>query len=115
MDRWNLMFIRAYAPSIAFSAAAMFLLWLLPGKTDNPFLAVFADIFRWLPLLAMGISVVLAIWTTVRLWQWQQGNAISCECGGLLGRERPGIRGRTDYRKCLACGRNSSSRHYQYH
>lgn len=113
MDRWNLMFIRAYAPSMAFMAAATLLLWLLPKSTDSPFLAIFTDIFRWLPLTTLAIGSISALWATFRLWQWQQGHSLTCGCGGLLGRERAGIRGRTDYRKCLACGQNWSSRHYE--
>ena len=113
MDRWNWMLVRAYAPSMALTLAAMLLVWLLPKNTDNPFLAVFSDIFRWLPLITLAMGLVLTLWTTFRLWRWQQGDALTCECGGLLGRERPGIRGRTDYRKCLACGQNWSSRHYE--
>lgn len=112
MDRWNLMFIRTYAPSVALAMGALLLMWLLPDDTNNPFLKVFSDIFLWVPLIVLTVSAVSAVWATFRLRQWEQGDALACDCGGLLGRERPGIRGRSDYRKCLACGRNCASRNY---
>ncbi len=87
------------------------LLLLLPlGMIrESTLLAGIYAVARWGPALAIAASVILGFVATVRLWRWDQGRApLVCECGGLLGRERPGRFGA--YRKCLACSRNVNER-----
>lgn len=66
---------------------------------------------RWAPAMEIVTSVILGLIATVRLWRWDHGHSqLVCECGGLLGRERPGRFGA--YRKCLACNRNVNEEYY---
>lgn len=113
MDRWGRMCVRAFVPTALLFAATLVSTWPLNALRDNPFTAGLFDLVRWIPLLGFATTVSLASWTTYRLWQWEQGNALTCDCGGLLGRERSGVRGRGDYRRCLACGRCVNHRFYE--
>lgn len=71
---------------------------------ETPLLAGIYAVASWAPALAIAASVILGLIATVRLWRWDQGRSrLVCDCGGLLGRERPGRIGA--YRKCLACSR----------
>jgi len=111
MDRWTWMMVRMYAPALG--ALALGLLLMLPLGTlqESPVLAGVYAMVRWLPALAIAVSVTVALVATLRLWRWDQGRSVLvCECGGLLGRERPGRFGA--YRKCLACNRNVNERYY---
>lgn len=111
MDRWTWMMVRMYAPALAAFALGLLLTLPLGMLRESPVLAGVYAMVRWLPALAIAVSVTLALGATLRLWHWDQGrSALVCECGGLLGRERPGRFGA--YRKCLACNRNVNERYY---
>jgi len=111
MDRWTWMMVRMYAPSLGALALGLLLMLPLGMLRQSPMLAGVYAMARWLPTLAIAVSVTLALVATLRLWRWDQGrSALVCECGGLLGRERPGRFGA--YRKCLACNRNVNERYY---
>jgi hypothetical protein len=113
MDRWTWMALKVYAPSIGMGLLALVLMLMTPDQPNNPLVAPFAQIFQWASLAAMLAALGLGAIAAYSLWRWERGEALICDCGGLLGRERDGVRGRTDYRKCLACGKNVSSRYYE--
>lgn len=107
MDRWAWMMVRIYAPALG--ALALLLMLPLGMLRESPMLAGVYAMARWLPALAIAVSVIFGLIATVRLWRWDQGSSpLVCECGGLLGRARDGRYGR--YRKCQACSRNVSFR-----
>jgi len=112
MDRWTVMALKIFMPSICFGLLALLLVFMAPDQTINPLIRPFAEMYLWLSLGAMLAALGFGIFSAYSLWRWQRGEALMCNCGGLLGRERPGIRGRTDYRTCLACGRHVSSKDY---
>jgi hypothetical protein len=112
MDRWTFMVFRAYGPCIGLGVLSAVFTLLGPEPSDGPFANPFATMFAWASFGAALASLGAGIFAAYSLWRWQRGLALACHCGGLLGRERPGIRGRTDYRQCLACGKNVSSNHY---
>ncbi len=111
MDRWTWMMVRMYAPALGALALGLLLMLPLGMLRESPVLAGVYAMARWLPALAIAVSVTLALVATLKLWRWDQGrSALVCECGGLLGRERDGRYGL--YRKCLACRRNVNERYY---
>jgi len=111
MDRWTWMMVRMYMPALGALALGLLLMLPLGVLRESPFLAGVYAMARWLPALAIALSVALALVAALRLWRWDQGRSASvCECGGLLGRERLG--GFGAYRKCLACNRNVNERYY---
>ena len=112
MDRWTVMSIRIFAPAAVVALAALLASILIARLGSHPLLALAAEKLEWIPFGALLLAAVLACAGMYRLWRWQQGFALICDCGGLLGRERLGVRGRGDYRKCLACGRNINHSHY---
>lgn len=112
MDRWTWMALKAYVPAMTALAGAVASMWVISGWKDNLYLAGMVGVASWVPIVGFAVAVGLGSWTTYRLWRWERGEALVCDCGGLLGRERPGVRDRGDYRRCLACGRNMNHRHY---
>lgn len=113
MDRWTWMTLRLYAPAAAVAAVTMLIRVPLSGLVGGLFGPAFQPFLHWGTLAGAAMTFVLLAIASIRLWSWTDGHGLLCECGGLLGRERPGIRGRTDYRRCLACDRAISSRHYE--
>lgn len=111
MDRWTLMVMRAYLPA-AYGFAICFGLLFLAFHFRDAGLGELAAPAAQLSAFALACAGALALWATGRLWRAHYGKGRLCDCGGLLGRERPGVRGQTDYRRCLACGRAVSSRFY---
>jgi hypothetical protein len=105
------MLVKAYAPSALLLVVAI-LSDLIIGQLDaHPILAGVKQIVGWLPAAAFAGSMIHWGTTTFRLSQWQEDTSPGCMvCGGLLGRERDGRWGA--YRKCLACGKNNSQKHY---
>src|SRR4249919_329862 len=106
MDRWGWMALRAYVPAGIALVVGVVSAWMVSGLQANPLLAGMSAPLQWVSPSAFLAAVGLSLLATYRLLQWERGNALTCDCGGLLGRERAGIRGRGDYRRCLACGRN---------
>jgi hypothetical protein len=113
MDRWTWMALRLYAPAAAGAVVTVLALIPLSGLADGPLGLAFQPVLRLGTLAGAVATMALFAIASIRLLRWIDGEGLLCECGGLLGRERPGIRGRTDYRRCLACNRAVSSRHYE--
>ncbi|GAB3097185.1 hypothetical protein [Lysobacter terrae] len=112
MDRWGWMALRAYVPTGFALIVGLVSAWAVSGLPADSVIAGMLAPLQWVSPIAFLAAVGLSLLATYRLLQWERGNAITCDCGGLLGRERPGIKGRGDYRKCLACGRFVNHRHY---
>ncbi len=109
MDRWTWMMARMYAPAVGALVSGLLLMLPLGMIRESQLLAGIYAVARWTPALAIAASVILGLIATVRLWRWDHGrNQLVCDCGGLLGRERPGRFGA--YRKCLACNRKVNER-----
>lgn len=109
MDRWTWMFARMYSPAIGALVIGLLLMLPVGMIRESELLAGVHAMARWVPPLAILASLILGLIATVRLWRWDQGRSLLvCECGGLLGRERPGRFGA--YRKCLACNRKVNER-----
>jgi hypothetical protein len=115
VNRWDWMAVRAYLPAVGALLAAAISTWALSGWHDSPLLAGIAQVARWVPLVALGATVALVVAPTYRLLRWRRGEGPHCpSCGGPLGHERDGYRGRSgSYRKCYACGDNVNHRHYK--
>lgn len=113
MERWTWMALRAYSPSFAALALAFALTWIASGWQDHPLLSPLTSVLGAVPLGLLVAAIGLGAYTSYRLWRWEQGQGFICECGGMLGRERPGIRDWGRYRRCFACGRNVNHRHYE--
>ena len=111
MDRWDWMAVRAYAPAAFALTLGLALTWVIAGWQDNPYLASLVGMARWAPLAALTVGLGHGSWTTFRIWRAENGEGLLCECGGLLGQERAGKYG--PYRRCLACRRYISQRHYE--
>lgn len=112
MDRWTWMVWNALLPSIAVLVFAFASIWPIAALQDHPMTAGYFLIARWIPLVLFLVGVVMTAMVVWRLRAWERGEGMLCSCGGLLGREREGIRGRGRYRKCLACGSNRNHREY---
>lgn len=112
MDRWGWMALRAYVPAAFALVAGLVSAWVVSHLPAGSLIAGMLAPLRWVAPIAFLAAVGLSLLATYRLLQWERGSAPTCHCGGLLGRERPGIRGRGDYRRCLACGRAVNQRHY---
>lgn len=111
MDLWTWMMARMYAPAMGALALGLLLMLPLGMIRESQLLSGVYAVARLAPALAIVASVIFGLVATVRLWRWDQGRSLLvCECGGLLGRERPGRFGA--YRKCLACNRNVNEKHY---
>lgn len=113
MDRWTWMAMRLYAPAAATAVVTALARIMLSGLAVGPFGLSFQPVLRWGTLAGAIVTLGLLAIASFRLWRWTDGQGRLCDCGGVLGRERPGIRGRTDYRRCLACDRAVSSRYYE--
>lgn len=63
----------------------------------------------WFSLLVMTLALLVFIWQTYRLWQFENGKIDNCchVCGGIVS-EKHGRWGA--YYKCLACSNNRSIR-----
>ena len=111
MDRWTLMAVRMYLPAAAVLLLSLALTFPVASMQGHAILGGIARIAWWGTGAGMVLGAVMAVFATFRLWRWERGNdPVTCDCGGLLGRERGGRYGL--YRKCLACGRNVNERHY---
>ncbi len=111
MDRWKWMMARMYAPALGALALGLLLMLPLGMIRESQLLSEIYAVARLAPALAIVASVIFGLIATVRLWRCDQGSSpLVCECGGLLGRERPGLFGA--YRKCLACSRNVNEKYY---
>ena len=112
MDRWTWMTLRLYTPAAAVAVVTMLASVPLSRLAEGPLGLAFQPLLRWGTIAGAVATLSLLAVASIRMWRWTNGEGLLCDCGGLLGRERPGIRGRTDYRRCLACDRAVSSRYY---
>jgi hypothetical protein len=111
VDKFERMGIRVLMPGAFWMLASLAAIWLLSGLRMSPYTAVLWDNLRWTPIAMLGWGLLLVGHAVYRLWRWQRGEGLFCDCGGLLGREIDGRHG--PYRRCLACGRNLNQRHYR--
>lgn len=113
MGRENWVVIRAYLPAALWIAMALLAIGVLSGMRDIPYASTLITTLRWVPAGMLAWAVILAGGATYRLWQWERGIGPSCNhCASPLGHERPGVRGRGVYRRCLGCGINVNHKHY---
>jgi hypothetical protein len=114
MDRWDWMYVRAYAPAVGALVIAVIGAKVAATLQGHPLLVGLADTAKWIPVGALAVAALLTTWTTYRIWQAHNGRGLLCECGGLLGREQPGRADRGGpFRRCLACTRRINHRHYE--
>ncbi|WP_225765259.1 hypothetical protein [Stenotrophomonas sp. Marseille-Q4652] len=111
MDRFEWMGVKAIMPGALCMLASLAAIWLLSGLQGSPYTAGLWDTLRWVPAAVFGVGLLLTAHAMYRLWRWQRGEGLLCDCGGLLGHEIDGRYGL--YRRCLACGRNVNERHYR--
>lgn len=73
---------------------------------------ILASLHSLVTYVALGLFASGVLWMAVelfRVWQWEVGKDSVCpRCGGMLGFVHQGIRGRSDYRKCMGCWGNHS-------
>jgi hypothetical protein len=108
MHRTTLSLIRNFTCPSFLVAMAFILKAIVVNMADSAHLAGLVTPFSWVPLAVFSIGLLFALHTGYRTWRWSEGLDLACDCGGMLGSVRDGIRGRSDYRKCLGCGRNHS-------
>lgn len=115
MDQWNAVGMRAFGPAVIVLLITGLLMVVLSNVPANLFLAGFAAIVRWVPLVALAAMAWLVVAPAYRLWRWQRGEGPSCpHCSGPLGHERAGYSSRGGaFRRCYACGGNINHRHYE--
>ena len=111
MDRLKWMGIKIIFPGAFWLLASLAAIWLLFGLQTSQYTAGLWDTLRWVPVAMLGWGLLLIGHAMYRLWRWQRGEELVCDCGGLLGRETNGRYG--PYRRCLACSRNVNERHYR--
>jgi hypothetical protein len=111
MDRFEWMGIKAILPGALCMLASLAAVWLLSGLQDSPYTAGLAGGLRLVSAAMLALGFLLLGHAVYRLWRWQRGEGLLCDCGGLLGREIDGLYG--PYRRCLACNRNVNERHYR--
>lgn len=103
--------IRACLPGALLILASLAAIWLLIGLQASAYTAGLWNGIRWLPVSMLSFGFLLVGHALYRLWRWQRGKGLHCDCGGLLGSEIDGRYG--PYRRCLACGRNANEQHYR--
>lgn len=97
---------------LVIAAASAF---LFSGEPASPYLAGFASLGYWVPMLALAAALALWAAPTYRLLQWERGKGLMCpHCHGPLGYERAGqARMGGTYRQCYMCRKNVNHRHYE--
>ena len=106
MSSLNMMVFRLFLPT-AFTLLMAIIAWGYISAL--PTAGTFAVIYGWapwLPLVLLSVATLQGLHAAYRLWRWDAAEVDTCECGGLLGRERVGRWG--PYRRCLMCRRNIS-------
>lgn len=113
MDRTTWMLISAYLPVAALYAISLLILFAVPDVDPSSLVAPIVNIFRLGSFLAMCGGTLLLLVVSYRLWLWERGDGPACpNCGGPLGGEKIGIRGRGNYRVCFQCNKNVNERFY---
>lgn len=110
MDRWDWQAIRAYAPSVALTIAGAVAGFVEISLSKSSIFSGVARMLGWVPDVLFAAALAHVAWVSWRLWRSQYGEGLLCTCGGLLGGEIDGRWG--PYRKCLACNKNVSAKHY---
>jgi len=108
MQRTTLSQIRNFALPAYLVAIAFILKAIAVNMADSGYLAGLYTPISWAALAVFGIGLLFALQAGYQAWRWADGLDLACDCGGMLGSTRDGIRGQSDYRKCLGCGRNHS-------
>lgn len=112
MSKETWIVLRACWPGLVWLGIGVLSAGVGSGLAASPYSASLFDNLRWIPVGLFGLSVVSFASAGYRLWQWDRAGPACNHCGGPLGHEREGIRGRGNYRRCLACGINVNQRHY---
>lgn len=111
----NKMFIRLYAPAIICMASSLIIQTIgqifYERMADSRNLSVLAETIKtgsgWVSLIILVLGVLLFIFSTFRLWQWDKGEELEiCHvCSGMVSEKngRFGV-----YYKCLACSSTHS-------
>lgn len=110
MQRTTLSLIRNFACPACLLVGAVILKVVAVNVATSAYLAGLYAPISWASVGVLGVALLLALLAGYRAWRWSEGQWPTCDCGGMLGRVRDGIRGRSDYRKCMGCGRNHPDR-----
>ena len=114
MDRTTWMTLKAYAPAAALLVVAFIALSAAKGLAGHPLSAAAFSMLRMVSLVAFGLALIALASATYRLWRWESGEGPMCPvCGGPLGSEKSGIKGRGGYRTCMQCGKHANERFYR--
>lgn len=106
MSRLSMMVFRLYrATGLTLLMAILAWSYTATLPTAGTFTAIYGWM-QWLPLALLLVATLQWLHATYRFWRWDWRGIDTCECGGLLGRERIGRWG--PYRHCLMCLRNIS-------
>ena len=99
------------------SLIAMYIFgYAIPENLSNTSLAGLGDnAKRFAPKIGLFLMAVGGVWvlfSSFSLWKWYQGSSVDCchNCGGMTSYHQ-GIRGRSNYYKCMACGTNRADRY----
>lgn len=105
---WTLIFVRAYWRALLiFSGAAVIATCL--ARLRGSMFEGWAVAAPWVLTAGAIAAVGLIGAATLRLRAWEADRMRACQyCSGPLGHVREGIKGRSDYRRCLQCDRCTS-------
>lgn len=106
MQRATLSIIKAYAIPAYITLLAFIVKYVSLSMTKSAYLVGFYSPISWASLGIFGVGMLWSLMVSYRVWCWAEGRDVACSCGGMLGFVRDGVRGRSDYRKCMACGSN---------
>jgi hypothetical protein len=109
MDRLDWMYLRALVPSGLALAFTFVLATVLKQTGVSPVLVALASFAPWVFQGGIGVALFLAIESMYRIWQWHQGEGLTCpNCSGPLGDRIDGRYG--PCYKCLCCSGNIAAR-----
>lgn len=108
------MLIRAYGPPCVLLVVAFAILFSAPEVRSGSYAAPIINLLPWVSLIPFAMGSWLLAAASFRLWRYERGEGPMCnKCGGPLGGEKVGKRGRGDYRTCMQCGTNVNERFYR--
>ncbi len=116
----NRMLFRLYAIPVLLIVGSLITMYIfgsvIPDSFSNTALAGLGDSAKgFAPKAGLFLIVISLAWSlvsSISLWKWYQGSSsidYCHNCGGMTN-YRQGIRGRSNYHKCMACGANRADR-----
>ena len=113
MEKWTWMAIRMLVPCVTTAVAGVAVSTAMPAILHgSAFGSALRTPLSWFALGLFVMASVMLARTIFVFWQWETGRWTRlCPCSGVLGAERRGRWG--PYRRCYACGRNVSAKHYE--